>query len=235
MRKYITILTIFLITFSACSDSKLPDKNIELKAMNIAEKIDSTNIQTLYEWGIGHRGNADIFTKYSDSSSQYIDKYSCFYYEDTDSTEITIREFANFSKDFPNDILIDTSKYYLVEISKYNNASLRIVGVEKNGHDEILTQNIPLNKIFATIDPFDKLKKLSDLKKSLGILQSSYRPDIGNFIQLYLSQEYILTYLPDNNNLNPQFKSVWLKEFAKGRVIKKNWNLRKLDIPIEGE
>ena len=233
MRNYATLLIIAFMALCACSESKFNDKNIELKALNIAEKLDSANIAVFYKWGIGHRGNADIFIKYSDDTNTTIYSYSCFYYKNSDTIKLTIRNFENFKQDFACDIVMDTSNYYLVEILKYN-TSLRVSGVDKNGHDQIFIES-PLKKIFKANDPFETFKTLSDRKDSLGISGVSYRADIGNFIQFYLSSEYILTYLPDNGNLNPGFKNVWLETFATGRTIKKNWNLRKLDTPLEEE
>jgi hypothetical protein len=234
MRYCKTILTFIILTaFFACSDSQFSDKNIEDKAVNITEKLDSINIKTFYEWGFGHRGEADIFTKHSENPDSGFYSYSCFYFNNIDSIKLSISRFENFKKDFPCDIQIDTSKYYRIDFTKFKNASVRISAVDNHGQDQIIFESIPLKELFATNDPFEKFKYLSDLKDSLGILGNVYRPDIGNFIQFYLSSQHILTYLPDNSNLNPKFKDMWLKEFATGKTIKKNWNFRKLDKPMD--
>lgn len=56
---------------------------------------------------------------------------------------------------------------------------------------------------------------------------------MGNYIEFYLSRQHILTYLPDSLYVNPKSKELRLKEFAKGKTIKKNWNFRKLDKPMD--
>ena len=234
MRHLTTILTFIILTaFFACSDSQFSDKNIEIKAVNITEELDSISIKTFYEWGFGHRDEADIFTKHSDNSDSVFYSYSCFYFDNTDSIKLSISRFDNFKKDFPCDIQIDTSKYYRVDFTKLKNASVRISAVDNYGQDQIIVESIPLKVLFVTNNPFEKFKYLSGLKDSLGILGNFYRPDIGNFIQFYLSSQHVLTYLPENVNLNLKFKDVWLKEFATGKTIKKNWNLRKLEKPMD--
>ncbi len=234
MKHYTTILTFIILTaLFACSNSKFSDNNIKDKALNITDKLDRINIKTFYEWGFGHRGEADIFTKHSDNPDSGFYSYSCFYFNNIDSIKLSISRFENFKKDFPCNIQIDTSKFYEVDFTKFKNESVRISTVDNYGQSQIIVQNIPLNELFATNDPFEKFKYLCDLKDSIGILGNFYRPDIGNFIQFYLSSQHILTYLPDNTYLNPKFKDVWLNEFATGKTIKKNWNFRKLDKPID--
>lgn len=234
MRHCTTILTLIILTeFFACSVSQFSDKRIEDKAVNVTENLDSISIKTFYEWSFGHRGEADIFTKHSDNPNSGFYSYSCFYFDNIDSIKLSISRFENFKKDFPCAIQIDTSKYYRVDFIKLKNTFVCISAVDNHGQDQIIVESIPSKQLFATNDPFEKFKYLSDLKDSLRILGNFYRPDIGNFIQFYLSSQHILTYLPDNLNLNTKFKDVWLKEFATGKTIKKNWNLRKLDKPMD--
>jgi hypothetical protein len=183
----------------------------------------------------GHRGEADIFIKHSNNPDSGFYSYGCFYIKKMDSIKLTISRFENFKKDFPCDMLIDASKFNRVVFNKLRNASVRISIVNNRGQDQIIVESIPLKTLFPINDPFEKFKYLSDLKDSLGILGTFYRPDIGNFIQFYLSSQYILTYLPDNAKINPKFKDVWLNEFATGKTIKRNWNYRKLDKPRDNE
>ena len=225
MKHYTTILTIIILTtFFACSDSQFSDKNIEVKAMDITQRLDSNSINIFREWGYGTRGQAEIWTKQTWDSSLY----SCLYF-DTDTIRLSVGRLEGFKKDFPYDFVIDTSIYYRADFLKINDSTIRITAVDNHGQDHILSQSISLKQLFKANDPFEHFKSLSELKDSLGIYGTFYRPDIGNFIQFYLSSQHILTYLPDNSNLNPKFKDVWLKEFATGKTIRKNWNLRKLD------
>jgi hypothetical protein len=124
MRHFTTILSIvFLTAFFACSGSQFSDKKIEEKAVNITEKLDSVNINTFYEWGFGHRGEADIFTRLSENQdSGYY--YSCFYVENINSIKLSISRFENFKKDFPCDLQVDSSKYARVELTKFKNSSV---------------------------------------------------------------------------------------------------------------
>jgi len=222
-----TIFSIVILTiFFACSNSQFSDKNIEVKAMDITQRLDSNSINIFREWGFGTRGQAEIWIKQSWDTSHY----SCLYFK-ADIICLSVGRLEEFKKDFPFDFIIDTSIYWRVDFSKINEEIIRISAVDNHGRDHILSQGIPLKELFKENDPFRHFKSLSDLTDSLGIYGTFYRPDIGNFIQFYLSSQHILTYLPDNSNLNPKFKDVWFKEFETGKTIKKNWNLRKLDKP----
>lgn len=234
MKHYTAILTlIILTTFFSCLNPRMSDKDIEAKAVNISEKLDSLGIKTFYEWGFGHRGDADIFSKHSNNRDSGFYSYSCFYFENRDSVKLSIHRFENFKKDFPYDIQIDTSKYYQVDFTKFKNASVRISAVDNHGQDHIIVENVSVKKLFAISDPFEKFKHLANLKDSLGILGNFYRPDIGNFIQLYLTNQHVLTYFPDSIQINPRVKEVWMEYFSTGKSLSKNWNFRKLENPLD--
>ena len=230
MRHYTYILTIVILTtIYACSNSQFSDKRVEVKVINIIQRVDSNTINIFKEWHFGTRGQMEIWTKQVWDSSYY-----CFYFK-TDTIKLTVLELENFKKDFPYDFDIDTSKYHRATFLKINDTTICIRADGYYVHDYILSKSISLKKIFRTNDPFKYFKSLSDLKDSLGISGTFYRPDIGNFIQFYLPPQYILTYIPDKLNLNVKCKDVWLKEFSTGKIIKKNWNFRKLDKPIDNE
>jgi len=228
MRHYIYILTAFFwTTIVGCSGPQFSDKNIEARAINITQMLDTNAINVFTEWSYGTRGQAEIWSKLSFDSSLY----TCLYSKNLDTKELFIGQLENFKKDFPYDFLIDTSKYFRAIFSKINDTTIRIITIDNQGQDHILSESIPLKSVFRSNDPFKHFKSLSDFKDSLGIIGTFYRPDIGNFIQFYLSAQHILTYLPDNPKFNSKFKDVWIKEFETGKTIKKNWNLRKLDKP----
>ncbi len=230
MRNYFKILfVIVLTTFFACSERKPTDDEILSKALKFTSEINKSNIETIKKWGFGTRGNAEIWSNFS--LNRY--NYSCVYLKYNDTTKITTSSFKNFQKDFPYSINIDSTKYWSVIFYKFDQNKIKVLVTDKNGKDSILNKRIDLERVFKKRDPFKHFDNLSKLKDRLGIIGSVYRPDIGNFIQFYLSPENVLTYMPVKLNLNPKYKNVWLKEFAKGKTIKKNWNLRKLENPID--
>lgn len=234
MRHSQTILSfIILIAFSACSNPKFSDENMEIKALDIANKLDSNSIKTFYEWGFGQRGEMQIFTKNSDNPNNGFCSYGCHYTANKDTIKLRIYDFNNFIKDFPCTLQIDSSKNYTYYFIKYSNSYVRVSTYSNDAQHNSLIDSIPLKELFPTNDPFKKFKTLSELTNSLGIIGNSYRTDMGNYIEFYLSRQHILTYLPDSLYLNPKSKEVRLKEFAKGKTIKKNWNLRKLDKPMD--
>lgn len=230
MRKYFKILLlIILTTFFGCSERKLTEDEIESKALKITSQVDKSYIEAFKNWNLQTRGNAEIWSKISFDNYNY----SCIYSKYNETSRIIIGSFKNFQKDFPYSIDIDSTKYLRAIFFKFNQAKIKVLVTDKNGKDTILNQGTELKKVFKKSDPFRYFNNLSKIKDSLGIIRSLYRPDIGDFIQFYLSPENVLTYMPEKLNLNPKYKDVWLKEFAKGRTIKKNWNLRKLEKPID--
>jgi hypothetical protein len=230
MRNYFKILLlIVLTTFFACSERKLTDDEIQSKALKLTSQIDKSSIETFKNWNLQTRGNAEIWSKISFEDNDY----SCTYLKYNDTTRIIIGSFENFQKDFPYSIDIDSTRYFRAIFFKFNQTKIKVLVTDKNGKDTILNKETELKKVFKKSDPFIYFNNLSKLKDSLGIIRSLYRPDIGDFIQFYLSPENVLTYMPEKLNLNPKYKDVWLKEFAKGKIIKRNWNLRKLERPID--
>jgi hypothetical protein len=230
MRKLIYILSfIYLTTILGCSDSKYADKEIERTAYEITQKLDSSSLEIFKEWDFVTRGG-DIWYKISWDSTLY----DCHFWSDSDRIEIMTMNPESFKKDFPYDYKIDTSLYYRVNFKKINENSISISTVDTIGQTHILTESIPLKSVFREADPFSYFGKLSKFKHDLGIISSSYRPDLGEFIELNLSNQHILTYISDNPKFNPRFKAVWQGMFNTGKTINKNWNFRKLKEPIDG-
>ena len=77
------------------------------------------------------------------------------------------------------------------------------------------------------------ISSLNDLKTKYQLVKITHYGNLGQFIEFYFTTEDVLTYLPDSIEINPQFKSIWTKRWDNGQWINKNWNLRKLEEPIE--
>lgn len=218
------IATILLLTFlTECSDLKFSDRNIQNQAEKITTLLDSNSIQIFHKWNYGVRGDYEIWTKLSGDSS----KYACFYQTKKDTFFLRFHQPYNFGSDFPCSFSFDTSKFWQFNFDMYQDKIFRITFVDNHGQDHITDTLIPIKKLFAESNPFDTLQNLSKLKEDLGVYGISYRKDIGEFIEFWLSSQYKLTYLPDILNLNPKFQKYWVDDFSQGRTIKKNWNLRK--------
>ena len=231
MKTYKHLLTSILIIFlSSCLDNRTSPKTIEQKAIRITNRLNSSSINIFRQWNYTPRGKAEIWSRKSSDSILY----NCIYIKFPDTTDLRVSQLSPFLKEFPLKIMIDTFKYWQVDFLKSVDNNVKIVGIDHSGKNHTLKQRVAITKLFEISNPFEKLSKLSKLKDSLEVFGITSKQDLGSFIQFYLSSEHILTYLPDNLNLNPQFKDVWLKEFATGKTIKKNWNLRKLPHPING-
>ena len=225
------IALIFLL-FSAmvgCSDNSFSDRNIEIKALKITNILNDSSIKIFKDWNYNRRQGADFWFKISGGSP-----YTCIYPIGGDANHLRISQPGNFFKDFPCSYQFDSSKYQQFDLIKYNAGRItagRIIAVDNNGHDRILENNIEFDSLFRKADPFKKFAELTGLKDSLDVFEIFSRRDIGNFVEFRLWDQHILTYLPDDANINPKCKDVWIKEFATGKTIKKNWNLRKIHKP----
>lgn len=227
MRHSTTILTaIILTTLFACSDSQFSDKNIELKAINIAEQLDSSSIKVFREWNFFKRG-PDNWEKISGDSILYI----CGYERIGDTSFLTIHQPEKFTLDFTCNFEFDTATYWRFELANYNDTLVRILGFDYNGSDSIISEQVTLSNLFPTTNPFDKFANLSALKDSLGVYAIHSKSSVGDFITFMLSAQHDLTYLPDTNGLNPKYKDNILKHLATDKQIKKNWYLKKLEKP----
>lgn len=214
------------ISFASCSNNVLSEKQVNKIAYDIVLKTNKSSIDTLIHWGFGYRGQAEVWYK---NDSPF---YSCFYFN-RNLPEISFGITKDFGKEFPLSLIIDTSIIHQLIIKKIDKTNVCVSGWINNGRDTLIANKINTDKLFLKDNPFKQLAALSALKNKLKIIGTFYRPDIGNFIQLYISPEYALTYLPDNLYLAPAVKDIWMRYFSKGKYLTKNWNLRKLDRPLD--
>jgi len=225
LRLFNILTLIFLISVSACNNSKLSDKEIENKAMAITEKLNAENIDIFRKWNFGLRGQAEVWTKTVKDSTLY----SCMYFKSTDTLSILASSNFIYSQDFPLRIELDTSKYWRFKFKKSLDQKIKIIGIDHNGNDIVIRSNQTESGIFENKSPFDKMDSLSKLKDELDVFGISHIGRIGDFIQFYITRQDVLTFITDYSTFAPRHKDVWIKEFSKGKEIKENWNLRRIN------
>ena len=234
MKKNVTVfkLLFFLILafslFWKCTDSKFSDKTIEKRALKLSEQLEGDAIKTFNDWGFSKRGKIEIWAKNDKDSISY-----GFLYFKEDTIKFTLFGIDTFRKDYPFDPRIDLSNYYTVNFTQAKNGKISISGTNKDAVRDTIIKNIPANELFKSANPFEKLKNLSSYADKLGILLTFHKPDLGNFIEFYLTPEYVLTYVPDDLYINPKHKERILKDLSTGKLIRKNWNLRQLAKPVD--
>jgi hypothetical protein len=211
--------------FVKCSDSKLSEEQIKEKAIKITELLDSNSVEIFHEWNYGQRGDYGIWTKLSGDSSQY----TCWYIQRKDTQFLRVYQPMGFINDFPANYFFDTSRFWEFNFVEYKGRIFRIQSIDKKGRDNITDTLLPVEGLFFKRNPFDKLASLTLLKDNLSVKGISYNVNIGNFVEFWLSPRYKLTFLPDSLKLNPKSEKFWLDDFAKGKTIKKNWNLRRVN------
>ena len=192
--------------------------------------LDPTTLRLLQNWDYTQRGKIQFWSKLSGDTSFY----NCSFHFSVDTPKLSTYQVDNFLKDFKSDLKVDTT-YDKIQFIKIGDTTLNLVGTDRHGQDILLASNLSLYKMFPEQNPFDTLRKLTELKDRLNVIGISHNNKLGSFIQFYFpSGQHILTYLPDtllnSNNLN----KFWKTEFLKGKQIKPDWNFRKLENPIDG-
>ena len=139
------------------------------------------------------------------------------------------------SKEYPILIDIDTSKIESnVWITKPNNGRIKVSPSFKIRGDSIRREEFLETELYGSKNPFNDLQKLSDLIEKFEIVSLHHNEYVGGFIQFYLTYEDVLTFIPDDLSINPIYEKIWKENFENGKMINKNWNLRKLDHPKQG-
>ena len=220
----ILIILTSIISFS-CNKSKITEKEITEKAIQIIEILNKKNIDTFNKWNFEYRGKSEIWRKRKDNSNIY----RAGYRKGKDTTRIhTFMRFSNTV--FPCKIKIDTSIFKTSLIfKKYENEKIMVEATNKKGTDILIGKNLKPEDVFVDENPFIKLKLLSNLKDKLNVYRISSFQKVDGFIQFDLGNQYVLTYIP--SALNPDYKEAWTKIFSKGKMILEKWNLRKLEKP----
>jgi hypothetical protein len=213
-----------LAFFIDCNTPAQTDKSIEQIALNLANNVDSNPIQLLKEYGYGRRGDHDFWERVSADTTLY----SCSYKMNHDTAVLTVFRPLNFVKDFVSTFNFDTSAYFQFNFFQRQNSIIKIIRVDKNGQDHASDTLVFTKHLFPKQNPFIKFAELTSLKNKLAFIGTSYRSDIGEFIEFWLTPQYKLTYLRDTSNMNPKFKKYWLDDFAKGKKIKEHWSLQKV-------
>jgi len=226
MRNLVILSAFTLTLLVSCADNQYSDKEIEQRANKIIKLLDTATIDTFKNWGYGTRGEAEIWQKLDTPT------YGCFYFK-KDTLQLSVRLIENFKNDFPYTIIIDTSKVHQIIFKKIDDEDINVSAWTNFGRDTTITDKIKLKSLFPTANPFQFFAELSKLKDSLQIIGTFCRPDIGNFIQFYLTSQHVLTYFPDTLQINPKFRDIWMGYFSTGKTLSKNWNLRKLEEPLD--
>ena len=231
MKTFLQILTAVCISLLfACNKAPVSDADIESKARLAIEGLDSATIEIFKTWHYRSRGQSvDVWTKNREDSAGY----RVILLHNPDYTELFVMGASNFHKDFPIALELDTVKYWRCNF-KQEGSLTSISAIDTTGKDITYKDLYKTEELFPIKDPFAYFLQLSQIKDSLGILEIFHKPELGDFIEFYISPQHVLTYIPDTSTIDPRFRQVWINKFAKGETINNVWNLRKVDRPLDG-
>jgi hypothetical protein len=214
------ILTIGLFILS-CGERKPEAVNIDEKAKELIDEIDSVDLRTLQHLHFVYRGPNGFWQNDSIEESRYNLQFS----RRDNTLELIIHGPERFINDFSIKLEYDTSIFNLKLVKADNE-----VQIYKNW-DKLI--KVVRSDSLSKKDPFEFISNLNDLKNKYELINITHHSHLGQFVEFYFTTTDVLTYLPDSTDIHPQFKSIWTKEWDKGQWINRNWNLRKLAKPIE--
>jgi len=205
----------------------LIDKSINETAIKLIARLDDSLLYAFHDWNYFYRG-IDYWDKnYRDSSF-----FRCGYSNKDNTSYLYVQNPYNFNVEFPCSFEIDTSKYYQYTFKLSKDTIVGIIGVNNEGKDIPLLINGSLNNLFNHRNPFSIIGRLSLMVDSFGIRNISYWKG-GDCIEFTLSDQHVLTYIADSLMFVQSAGDYSIQELAKGKMIKKGWNLRKLERPVE--
>lgn len=214
------VLIVGLFIFS-CGERKAETVNIDEKAKELISEIDSVDLRTLQHLHFVYRGPNGFWQNDSIEAS----RYNLQFYHEDNALNLTIHGPERFVNDFSLNLEYDTSIFNL-KLVKVDNE----VQIYKNW-DKLI--KVVHSDSLSKRDPFAFISNLNDLQNKYELVSITHYSHLGEFIEFYFTTADVLTYVPDSSNLNPQFKSTWTKKWDKGQWVSKNWNLRRLEKPIE--
>jgi hypothetical protein len=219
LRNTLIIISAFLsLTFFTKCTSPIPtDKDIEQKAIFLANNIDNKSLDLLRNFTYGVRGDFDFWLRGSLDTSLY----SCSYKVIKDTAKLTIVRPFNFNKDFSTSYTFDTSIYSQYSFFQVDNKIVKIELDSNNGNAFIKDTLTFTNQFFTDKNPFVVFLELTKLKNRYGFIGSSCKSNIGDIFVFWLSPKFKLEYLPDTTKIDNKY---WLQEFKKGKQIKQNWS-----------
>jgi len=224
-------LTFILSLIWGCNNSELSEKEVETRAKKITQQLNENNIEVFHNWRFEYRGKGEIWTKRRENRNDY----QAYYFNENGKQSFMIFPRELKSSEYPILIDMDTSKYHSnIWFSRLDNGKIEISPTLSDTTKLVASDNYYEKDVFGSKNPFEDLKRLSDLKDELEIVSVFHSENLGEFVQFYITYEDVLTYIPDELNINPIYKEHYLEEFKRGEMIKKNWNLRRLENPKKG-
>ncbi len=223
LRNSLIIISTFLSLtfFTKCTSSIPTDKDIEQKAIYLANNIDTNSLNLLREFSYSARGDDNFWLRVSADTSLY----ACNYKLEDDTAKLSIWRPNNFIQDFSTIFKFDTSIYSQYAFSKVQDKIRKIELDSNKGNTLIKDTSVMSEQFFPDKNPFTTFSELTSIKNKYGFIGSSYSSDIGDFFIFWLSPKFKLTYIPDTLKMDLKFKKYWLEEFKKGKQIKQNWSL----------
>jgi hypothetical protein len=210
------LVAVLLLSCRNKEERSAPAANME----RLVSALSPGQLDALQKWTYSGQGN----TWYKGSLEQVIT--TARYEERNDSQILTVRKPEAFIKDFQLDISIEQRLHGLTLVKSVDTCFFISEDVFI-GPYRWTTLDCSSDTVFRQGDPFRFFQELTQFKDSLRVVKMERGPD--GIIYFDLQEDWVLTYLPEGSTA-PLGKEL-REALARGEMIGKNWNLRKLSSP----
>lgn len=208
------LLFVLIACLTSCGD-KDGSKAAEARAEGVINALTPERLNTFQQWTYSERGGfwyKDSLGKIG-STTRFVER--------NDSLILTVKQPAQFIKDFQLDIPVEERLNGLTLIKSVDTCFFISEDALIGGY-RWTTLDCSVDTVFRSGNPFLFFRDLTRFKDSLAIVEVDHAN--AHFIQFYFADGYVLTYLPKGSVAGLEKK--WQEELDRGEMIKKNWNLR---------
>lgn len=202
-----------VVLFLSCGNRE--ERAAKAAAESVINAMTPERLATFGQWTYSGRGGfwyKDSLGKIG-STTRFVER--------NDSLILTVKQPAQFIKDFQLDIPVEERLNGLTLIKSVDTCFFISEDALIGGY-RWTTLDCSVDTVFRSGNPFLFFRDLTRFKDSLGIVEVDHAE--AHFIQFYLADGYVLTYLPKGSVAD--WEKRWQDEFARGEMIEKNWNLR---------
>ncbi len=207
--------------FVQCTSSNSREKEIEKKALYLANHIDSISLNQLNFYSYGAKDDDNFWLRVSGDTNLYI----CNYKINGDTAKFSVWQPYKLERDFTTNFFYDTSLYSQFTFSNVNGTIVQIELDSSKGNTYLIDTSVNTQLFFPGNNPFHTFSGLTSIAKKYQFIGSSYSSNLGHFYIFWLSPIYKLLYIPDSLKIEHQYRRQWINEYNRGKVIKPHWSL----------
>lgn len=203
-----------LLLLTSCGNKE--EREAKTNAEKVIEALTPERLATFKQWTYSDRGGfwyKDTLGK-TGSTTRYAER--------NDSLILTVKQPAQFIRDFELDIPIEERLNGLTLIKSVDTCFFISEDAIIGGY-RWTTLDCSVDTVFKRGNPFFFFRDLTRFKDAHDIQGIEHLGD--KVIQFYLADGWVLTYLPGGSAAG--LDKEWQEELGRGELIEEHWNLRR--------